>query len=103
MALTAQAQQARLAADLQAKMTGVQVPVALDAEKVASQKAKSAEALAARAEAAEQRLTAQYAAQKELLTLEAQRSMDLYKSQMAAQRQQSALALDQQLKQQSLA
>ena len=40
---------------------------------------------AARAEAAVERLTAQYERQKELVTLEAQRSMDLATAKIAAQ------------------
>ena len=46
-------------------------------------------------------MTAQYEAQKQLITLETQRAIDLATSQLTAQRKQGVMALDQRLQQQT--
>ena len=87
---------------MQSKYTGFPVAApALDESVVAEQKDRQVEVVEARAEAAQQRLTAQYEAQKEMTTFEAQRSIDMQTAQIAAKKQQGVMALDQRLQQQS--
>ena len=103
-AVSAQAQQARLAAEMQSKYMGLPVPASAPEEStVSEQKERSAGQITARAEAAQERLAAQYNMQKELVTLEAQRTIDVATASIAAQQKQSAMALDQRLQQQSMA
>merc|ERR1712216_456022 len=94
LAQPARAQQARAQAEMQSRYTGYTAPVPLDESVVNEQKEHQAGIIAQRAEAQLQHLTAQYEMQKEMITLESQRSLDMALSQIAVKQQQSALALD---------
>merc|ERR1719407_431050 len=81
-------QQARAQAEMQSRYTGYTAPVPLDESVVNDQKEHQAGLINQRAEAQLHHLTAQYEMQKEMITLESQRTLDMALSQIAVKQQQ---------------
>merc|ERR1719191_965756 len=83
LALGMQAQQARF---VQSQVPGAVAAPGLDAAALAEQKERAAGLVEAQVGAALERLETQYEAQKELVTLEAQRAQEMTTSKLTMQR-----------------